>query len=252
MAEWWEDADPSPDHEDYVNQSDMTLKKYYDSGSCSGSYALTAERPDASVVVYSNAIWGSQPATSNYHKIWTEQAFNGLVLTYNDAALRIVDYQPEAFYLSSSKPFTVGAVNQDSASTNSAATGVVDVDGTAHAITRLRKDADKMVFFTGSAEIPVYKFVNGTNVGAYSNLGITTQIVVGAMEGGIESMWMIPWGGSNGVYDIGSTMKRFRSLFLSSELHASSVSAGTVAATQVNGTVNALGTSSRVYGAVFN
>ncbi len=43
-----------------------------------------------------------------------------------------------------------------------------------------------MVFFTGSAEIPVYKFVNGTNVGAYSNLQITTQIVVGALAVGLN------------------------------------------------------------------
>jgi hypothetical protein len=74
-SEWWYDADES-DNTNYVNQSDMTLRSYHDSGSYSGSYALSSERPDATVFVYSNAIWGSQDATSNYHKVWTEQAFN--------------------------------------------------------------------------------------------------------------------------------------------------------------------------------
>jgi hypothetical protein len=271
-SEWWYDADES-DNTNYVNQSDMTLKTYHNSGSYSGSYALTAQRPDATVFVYSNALWGSVDATSNYHKVWTDQTFNGLVLTFDDATYRIVGYQPDAYYLASAKPFSVGAVNQDSASmrqyasgtdfynlfgalavgTNSAASGVVNVDGTSHAITRLRKDADKMVFFTGSAEVPVYKFVNGTGVGAYSDLQITTQIVVGAMDGGIESMWMIPWAGSSGVYDIGATTKKFRSLFLSSELHSASVQTGSLSAASASvGTINAQGTTNKVWGAVFN
>jgi hypothetical protein len=271
-SEWWYDTGTT-ENPVYPNQADMTLRSYHDSGSYSGSYALSSERPDATVFVYSNAIWGSQDATSNYHKVWTEQAFNGLVLTYNDATSKIVSYQPDAYYLSSSKSFNVESVNQDSASmkkyasgtdfynlfnalavgTNSAASGVVNVDGTSHSITRLRKDADKMVFFTGSAEVPVYRFVNGTGVGAYSDLQITTQIVVGAMEGGIESMWMIPWAGSSGVYDIGSTLKKFRSLFLSSELHSASVQTGSLSAASASvGTINSQGTTNKVWGAVFN
>ncbi len=249
----------------------MTLKTYHNSGSYSGSYALTAERPDATVFVYSNAIWGSQDATSNYHKVWTSQTFNGLLLTNGDSTYQVLDYQNDAYYLSSAAPFTVGAVNQDSASmkkyasgtdfynlfssvavgTNSAASGAININGTSYTVTRLRKDADKMVFFTGSLEITVNKFISGTSTGAYANLQITNPIVLGAMAGGIESMWIMPW--AHALYDIGQTMKRFRSMYLSGELVSGSVQTGAIAATSVSATtVNSAGTANKVFGAVFN
>jgi riboflavin synthase alpha subunit len=97
--------------------------------------------------------------------------------------------------------------------TNSAATGVISVDGTSYTVTRLRKDDDRLVFFTGTQEVHVRKFVNGTDIGVYTDLAITTQVVLGAMNGGIESMWIVPW--AHATYDIGQTLKRFRSLYLS-------------------------------------
>ncbi|MFA7641950.1 MAG: hypothetical protein WCY74_01580, partial [Sphaerochaetaceae bacterium] len=124
-------------------------------------------------------------------------------------------------------------------------------DGTSYTVTRLRKDEDRLVFFTGTQEVHVRKFVNGTDTGVYTDLAITTQVVLGAMDGGIESMWIVPWG--HAIYDIGQTLKRFRSLYLSGEVVSGSVQTGTVSATSVNATtVNSAGTSNKVYGAVFN
>lgn len=269
-SEWWYNTGTT-ENPVYPHQADMTLKTYHNSGSYSGSYALTPERPDATVFVYSNAIWGSVEATSNYHRVWTSQTFNGLLLTNGDSTYQVLDFQPDAYFLSSAYPFTVGAVNQDSVSikkyasgtdfynlfgsvaigTNSAASGIVDINGMSYTVTRLRKDADKIVFFTGSLEIAVNKFISGTSIGAYGNLQITTQIVLGAMAGGIESMWIMPW--AHALYDIGQTMKRFRSMYLSGEMVSGSVQTGAITATSVSATtVNSAGTANKVYGAVFN
>ncbi|AEV30623.1 hypothetical protein SpiGrapes_2870 [Sphaerochaeta pleomorpha str. Grapes] len=46
------------------------------------------------------------------------------------------------------------------------------------------------------------------------------------MDGGIESMWIVPW--AHATYDIGQTLKRFRSLYLSGEMVSGSVQTGTV------------------------
>ncbi len=62
------------------------------------------------------------------------------------------------------------------------------------------------------------------------------------MDGGIESMWIVPW--AHATYDIGQTLKRFRSLYLSGEVVSGSVQTGTIGATTVNATT--------VWGAVAN
>jgi hypothetical protein len=269
-----EDIDPDPDETNYIHP-ERTAGQLWSGGSGdhAGSYGITPanDRTDITVWVYSGALWGSVTATSNYLHVWTNQVFNGLVLTSGDATFQVVGFQPDAHYLSSSKAFTIGSVNQDSATmkkyksgtdfynrfssipvgTNSACSGVVRVDGTSYTVTRLRKDEDRLVFFTGTQEVHVRKFVNGTNTGVYTDLAITTQVVLGAMDGGIESMWIVPWG--HAIYDIGQTLKRFRSLYLSGEVVSGSVQTGTVSATSVNATtVNSAGTSNKVYGAVFN
>jgi len=239
-------------------------------GSYSGSYGVTTERCDITLWVYSGALWGSAEAASNHLRVWTNRTFNGLVLTNANTSFAEVPFQPDAYYLSSSKSFTVGSTTQDSAAmkkyrsgtdfyhlfssipvgTNSAATGAVRINGTTHTVSRLRKDEDKIVFFTGTQEVHVRKFVNGTSTGVYTDLAITTSIVLGAMAGGIESMWIVPW--AHAAYDIGQTSKRFRSMYLSGEMVSGSVQATTVAATTVTGTVNASGTTNKVWGAVFN
>lgn len=240
------------------------------SGDYAGSYGIDTARPDVTVWVFSGALWGSATATSNYLHVWTNQAFNGLVLSNGDSSYTVVGFQPDAYYLASSKSFSVGSTNQDSAmmkkyrsgtdfynsfssipvGTNSAATGVIRVDGTSCTVTRLRKDEDRLVFFTGTQEVHVRKFINGTTIGVYTDLAITTQVILGAMNGGIESMWIVPW--AHATYDIGQTSKRFRSLYLSGELVSGSVQATTIAATSLIGTVNASGTTNKVWGAVFN
>ncbi len=241
------------------------------SGDYAGSYGIDTARPDITVWVFSGALWGSATASSSYLRVWTNQAFTGLVLTNADAAYSVVAFQPDAFYPSASKAFSVGAVNQDSASmkkyrsgtalydlfaaipvgTNSAATGTVLIDGVSYAVTRLRKDEDRIVFFTGTQEVHVRKFISGTSIGAHTDLAITAQIVLGAMDGGIESMWVVPW--AHAVYDIGQTAKRFRSMYLSGEMVSGSIQTGSVSASSVSApTVNALGTTNKVYGAVFN
>lgn len=234
------------------------------SGDHAGSYSVTVEngRTDITLWVYNGALWGSVTATSNYMHIWTNQVFNSLVLTNEDSTYHVVPFQPDAHYLSSSKAFTVGSTNQDSASmkkyksgtdfydrfsavpvgTNSACSGVIRVDGTSYTVTRLRKDEDRLVFFTGTQEVHVRKFVNATDTGVYTDLAITTAVVLGAMDGGIESMWIVPW--AHALYDIGQSAKRFRSLYLSGELISGSVNTGTIGATTINATT--------VYGARFN
>jgi hypothetical protein len=126
--------------------------------------------------------------------------------------------------------------------TNSACSGVIRVNGTSYTVTRLRKDEDRLVFFTGTQEVHVRKFVNTTDTGVYTDLAITTAVVLGAMDGGIESMWIVPW--AHALYDIGQSAKRFRSLYLSGELISGSVSTGSIGASSVNATT--------VYGARFN
>ena len=104
------------------------------------------------------------------------------------------------------------------------------MDGTSYTVTRLRKDEDRIVCFTGTQEVHVRKFVNGTSTGVYTDLAITTAVVLGAMDGGIESMWIVPW--AHALYDIGQSTKRFRSLYLSGELVSGSVSTGNISSSQ--------------------
>jgi hypothetical protein len=178
----------------------------------------------------------------------------------------VIGFQPDAYYLSSSKPFTIGSTNQDSASmkiyksgtdfynlfheipvgTNSAVTGAISVDNVAYVVSRIRKDEDKIVFYTDRGEKAVHKFVSGTSTGAYADLRITTSIAVGKVDGGIETMTVSPW--SHAAFDIGQTDKRFRSMYLSNELVAGSIAAST----GMTGNVNSSGTPYKVYGAVFN
>ena len=231
-------------------------------GDYAGSYGVNDSRPDLTLWVFNGGLWGSGTATANYLRVWTNQVFDGLVLTDGDASFHVVGFQPEAYYLSSSKAFTIGGTNQDSASmkryksgtdfydrfssvpvgTNSACSGAIRVDGIPHAVTRLRKDADRLVFFTGTQEVHVRKFVDGTDIGVHTDLAITDPVVLGAMDGGIESMWVVPW--AHATYDIGQTLKRFRSMYLSGEMVSGSVQTGTVGATTVNATT--------VWGAVAN
>ena len=92
--------------------------------------------------------------------------------------------------------------------TNSAATGEIKINGKNYAVSRLRKDADRIVFFTGTEEVFVSKFINGTSSGVYTELEIINEVVLGAMDGGIESMWIVPW--LHATYDMDKP-KRFRS-----------------------------------------
>jgi hypothetical protein len=266
-SDYQEDANPDPDETLWI-KPEVTAGELWSAGGGGGdyvgSYSITPanDRVDITLWVYSGALWGSVTATSNYLHIWTNQVFNSLVLTNGDTSFQVVPFQPDAYYLSSSKAFTVGSTNQDSASmkkyksgtdfydrfsavpvgTNSACSGVIRVNGTSYTVTRLRKDEDRLVFFTGTQEVHVRKFVNATDTGVYTDLAITTAVVLGAMDGGIESMWIVPW--AHALYDIGQSAKRFRSLYLSGELISGSVSTGTIGASSVNATT--------VYGARFN
>ncbi len=231
-------------------------------GSYSGTFSPTTSRPEFFLIFRSNAWWGSASARSDYLRVWTNQTFNGLVLTQGDADYAVVGFQPDAYYLSSTKAFRIGTINQDSSTmkkyksgtdfydrfsavpvgTNSACSGIIRVNGISYTVTRIRKDEDRIVCFTGTQEVQVRKFVNGTSTGVYTDLAITTAVVLGAMDGGIESMWIVPW--AHALYDIGQSAKRFRSLYLSGELVSGSVSTGTIGASTINATT--------VYGARFN
>jgi hypothetical protein len=232
------------------------------SGEYAGSYSINSTRPDFTIWVRNGGLWGSGTATCKYLRVLTNQTFNGLVLTDDNNSYKFVAFQPDAYYLSSSKPFEIDSINQDSSTlkkycsgsdfydlfsnvpvgTNSAATGEIKINGKNYVVSRLRKDADRIVFFTGTEEVFVSKFINGTSSGVYTELEIINEVVLGAMDGGIESMWIVPW--LHATYDIGQTLKRFRSMYLSNELISGSIQTGPINASTVN--------ANTVYGAVFN
>ena len=254
-SDYQEDANPDPDETLWI-KPEVTAGELWSAGGgagdYAGSYSVTPanDRVDITLWVYSGALWGSATATTNYMRVWTNQVFNALVLTNGDTSYTVVGFEADAYYLASSKAFTVGTTNQDSTAmkkyksgtdfynrfsavpvgTNSACSGVIRVDGTSYTVTRLRKDEDRIVCFTGTQEVHVRKFVNGTSTGVYTDLAITTAVVLGAMDGGIESMWIVPW--AHALYDIGQSTKRFRSLYLSGELVSGSVSTGNISSSQ--------------------
>lgn len=215
----------------YPNQADMLLwHASRGSGSYSTTFTLSSERKEITVIPYSGALWGSQTGTCHYLKVWTAGSFNSDVLVNGGNHLQVID-QPNKYYLSSLKTFDIDGITQDSTSMKqyvsgtdfynlfyslpvgaigAVSQGAIEYNGTPYPVTKLQKTASSIVLWSGATELVINKFQNGTNIGVYTSLKITQQIVFGAVNGGIETMHVLPFDGTNKTYDIGQSEKRFR------------------------------------------
>lgn len=215
----------------YPNQAEMLLwQAGKGSGSYSGTYSLNSTRNEIVLLVRSYAWWGSATASSSHLNVWTSRKFTGLLLVNGSTYKEIVN-QPNAYYLSSSKSFTVGNTTQDSSSmkkyrsgTNfydlftvlpvgaigSVSAGKIKINGTEYTVAKLQKASDRITFWTDKGEVTVQKYIDGSSTGVYTELAITQSIIFAPIEGGVESMHIIPINGANKTYDIGQSDKRFR------------------------------------------
>jgi len=252
------------------NQADMLLwHASRGSGSYSSTYTLTAERKEITVIPYSGALWGTQTATCHYLRVYTSATFNSDILVNGSSYTQVID-QPNRYYLASSKTFTIGGITQDSpdikkyvsgtdfydyfseipvGAIGAASAGEINYNGSFYPVTRLQKSANSIIIWSGSTELVINKFQNGTNIGVYTHLEITQPIVFGAVNGGIETMHVLPFDGINKTYDIGQSEKRFRAGYFEN-LIANTFSGSLNG--NVTGNVNASGTSNKVWGAVAN
>ncbi len=226
-----EDGDKLYHPEYYTYQEDM---KFWTagkgSGSYSGTYTMPAQYKRIVVAAFSGALWGSQPASSDNLKVWTNKSFNSLVLVQG-SSYKEVTRKPSTYYLSAAHPFTIGSTTQNSSSmkkyhsgtdfynrfnslpvgaVGAVTQGKIEIDGTPYTVARLQKTADRITFWTNAGEKTVQKFVDGTDTGVYTSLKITQAIVFAKIDGGIESMHILPIDGANKAYDIGQSSKRFR------------------------------------------
>jgi hypothetical protein len=183
----------------------------------------------------SDAWWGSQSSYVNYHRIWTNQVFSGLVLVNGETSFKVIEPEPNAYY-PNSKTWTIGSYNQNSIDNYCSGTdfynkfsslavgadgfcdgGQIRVNGTLYTVTRLTKNANSITFYTSGGVVTVNKFQEGTSVGVYTSLAVTQAINFQAVAGGIETKHIFPWGtqaGTPGSYDIGTSSERFNTAWL--------------------------------------
>jgi len=220
----------------YLYRDDMTLwQSGKGSGTYSGTYSLNSTRNEITVVPRSSALWGTETATCNYLRVYTSKTFNSVVLATASDYREIPD-QPNAYYLSSLKTFNIGGTTQDSSTMKKYVsgtdfynrfssipvgaigdvTGAISYNGAPYPVNRLQKTANSIIFWSGAIQIVVNKFQNGTNIGAYTDLKITSNIVFGKIDGGIETMHILPFDGAHNTYDLGQNAKRFRSGYFNS------------------------------------
>ncbi|MDC7229722.1 MAG: collagen-like protein [Sphaerochaetaceae bacterium] len=184
---------------------------------------------------YSGALWGNRGSHVDYHKVWTNQVFTGLVLVNGETSYKVIEPEPSAYY-SNSKTWTIGSYNQNSIDNYCSGTdfynkfsslavgadgfcdgGQIRVNGTLYTVTRLTKNANSITFYTSGGVITVNKFQEGTSVGVYTSLAVTQAIKFKAVAGGVEVKHIFPWGtqaGSPGSYDIGTANERFNTAWL--------------------------------------
>ncbi|WP_319758421.1 tail fiber domain-containing protein [uncultured Sphaerochaeta sp.] len=244
-----EDSDGDPVYSViFLYRGDMELwHSLGGAGTYSGTYSITDTYQEFSVIAYSGALWGSKTATSNLLEISTSRTFNSAVLV-NGSTFREVSDQPDKYYLSSSKTFNIGGTTQDSASMKKyvsgtdfynrfstlpvgsigdVSSGSINYNGSSYTVNRIQKTSNSIVLWSGSHQIVVNKFQNGTNTGVYSHLEVVSDIVFGKIDGGIETMHILPFDGANNTYDIGQSSKRFRAGYfynvVSSSFNASSL-----------------------------
>ena len=179
--------------------------------------------------------FGAKPSYVNFHQVWTEPVFSGLVLVNGESSYRVIQFEPTAYY-TTTKTWTIGSYNQNSIANYCSGTdfynlfsalaigadgfcdgGQINVNGTPYTVTRLIKGANSITFYTSGGVVVVNKFQEGTNIGVYTSLAVTQAINFQAVAGGIETKHIFPWGtqaGSPGSYDLGTSDARFNTLWL--------------------------------------
>jgi hypothetical protein len=200
------------------------------------TYSIPSVPPYIAYVYHtSQALWGTQGSYVNYHKIWTNQVFSGLVLVNGETSYEVIAPEPSAYY-PNSKTWTIGSYNQNSIDNYCSGTdfynlftslavgadgfcdgGQIRVNGTLYSVTRLTKNANSITFYTSGGVVTVDKFQEGTSIGVYTSLAVTQAINFQAVAGGIETKHIFPWGtqaGTPGSYDIGTANERFNTAWL--------------------------------------
>lgn len=185
---------------------------------------------------YSGALWGNKGSNVDYHRVWTEQVFTGLVLVDGESSYRVIPFEPNAYY-SNSEAWQIGSLTQFTIPNHYCSGtdfydlfsalqvgadgfcdgGQINVNGQLYSVTRLTKSANAITFYTSGGVITVSKFQEGTSIGVYNVLAVTQAINFQAVVGGIEVKHIFPWGtqaGSPGTYDIGTTNERFNTAWL--------------------------------------
>jgi len=191
--------------------------------------------PSFRILHKSGALWGNRGSHVDYHKVWTNQVFTGLVLVNGETSYEVIAPEPSAYY-PNSKTWTIGSYNQNSIDNYCSGTdfynlftslavgadgfcdgGQIRVNGTLYTVTRLTKNANSITFYTSGGVVTVNKFQEGSSVGVYTSLAITQAINFQAVAGGIETKHIFPWGtqaGTPGSYDIGTAQERFNTAWL--------------------------------------
>jgi hypothetical protein len=192
--------------------------------------------PSFRILHKSAALWGNRGSHVDYHKVWTNQVFSGLVLVNGETSYEVIAPEPSAYY-PNTKTWTIGSYNQNSIDNYCSGTdfynlfsglavgadgfcdgGQIRVNGTLYTVTRLTKNANSITFYTSGGVVTVDKFQEGTSVGVYTSLAVTQAINFQAVAGGIETKHIFPWGtqaGTPGSYDIGTNDERFNTAYLS-------------------------------------
>jgi len=200
------------------------------SGTYSGTYTISDTYNEIGVIAHSSAVWGEASASSNLLEVSTSRTFTGAVLV-NGSTYKEVSDQPEKYYLSSSKTFNIGGTTQDSSTMKKyvsgtdfynkfsnipvgtvadTTSGVINYNGVSYPVGKIQKTSNSIVFWSGSSQFTINKFVNGTNIGVYTQLDITSNISIGNVPGGIETMNVLPYKNVSDMYDIGQFSQRFR------------------------------------------
>ncbi|MGH0053810.1 MAG: hypothetical protein ACQ5SW_10515, partial [Sphaerochaetaceae bacterium] len=183
----------------------------------------------------SQALWGSRGSHVDYHQVWTNEIFTGLVLVDGEASYHSVSSEPNAYY-PNTKTWQIGSISQTDKDNYCSGTdfynlfsalsigsdgfcdgGQVNINGALYNVTRLIKNTNSITFYTSAGIITVNKFQEGSPVGVYTQLAITQSINFQAVAGGIETKHIFPWGtqsGNPGNYDIGTSAERFNTLWI--------------------------------------
>jgi len=186
--------------------------------------------------------WFGTKSSYALHSVYTSRSFYDYTLLLLNVApswsnpkdtrtailgSKLISYGYNAYLLSASHPFTIGAYNQDSATVKKYASGTdfynrfsaipVGANGfatgkikysayngpdtpTEYTVTRLAKTETAIVLTVGGGiVITINKFTDGGTAGVYKHIEISEQIQYRPTVSGMEVQHIMPWG-FNGTY----------------------------------------------------